>query len=66
MHLNSSNLESADYDGSGTLIIAFRNGTEYAYYGVPYSEYSGLIHASSHGQYHARHIKNRYRYRRIR
>lgn len=66
MHLNSSNLDWAEHNGHGTLTIGFKNGAVYDYYSVPYSEYTGLIRASSHGQYHARHIKNHYRYRRIR
>jgi len=62
--LNSSNLSGADY-GGGTLIIAFHGGRVYAYSGVPYSEFTGLIHASSHGRYFHEHIKGRYPYRRI-
>lgn len=63
--VRSSNLAGVDYDGQGTLVIAFRSGGVYAYYGVPYSEYAGLMNASSHGKYFHAHIKHRYSYRRI-
>jgi len=66
MRLNSSNLNSADYDGNGTLTITFNNDSVYNYYEVPHSEYTGLINASSAGGYLASHIKGRYHYRRIR
>jgi hypothetical protein len=65
--LISSNLRSADYDPfNGTLLIQFRGGRLYRYSGVPYSTYSGLMNAPSHGRYFHRHIRNRYPYRRIR
>jgi hypothetical protein len=63
--LSSSNLNGAEYDG-GTLKIAFHGGRIYAYYGVPYSKFIGLIHASSHGEYFHANIRNSYRYTRIR
>ena len=63
--LHSSNLAGADYDGQGTLVIAFRSGGVYQYFNVPHSEYVGLMSASSHGEYFHAHIKGRYAYRRI-
>ena len=63
--VQSSNLAAIDYDWSGTLTIAFHSGGVYAYYNVPYSEYDGLINASSHGGYFHAHIKNRYSCRKI-
>jgi len=66
MMLNSSNLSSADYDPwSGTLTIAFHGGRVYEYYHVSPSEYSGLVNASSHGQYFHKHIKEHYDYQRV-
>jgi len=62
--VQSSNLAGIDY-WWGTLTIAFRSGGVYEYYHVPYSEYSGLMNASSHGKYFHAHIKGRYSYRRI-
>jgi len=63
--VQSSNLASVDYDWGGTLTIAFHSGGVYEYYGVPHSEYSGLLNAESHGKYFHARIKNRYRFRRI-
>ncbi len=63
--VQSSNLAGVDYDGRGTLVIAFHSGGVYAYYHVPYSEYSGLMRAESHGKYFHARIKKRYAYRRI-
>jgi hypothetical protein len=63
--VQSSDLRAVDFDWSGTLTIEFHSGGVYEYYGVPHSEYSGLLNASSHGKYFHARIKNRYRYRRI-
>lgn len=54
-----------DYDGTGTLTIAFHSGGVYEYYRVPTPEYNGLLHASSHGKFFWAHIKGRYAYRKI-
>jgi hypothetical protein len=63
--VQSSNLAGVDYDRRGTLVIAFHSGGVYAFYQVPYSEYSGLMRADSHGKhFHAR-IKKRYAYKRL-
>ena len=62
--LNSSNLSGAEYSG-GSLYIAFRSGRLYEYYGVPYSDFIGLVNASSHGKYFHAHIRNCYRFSRI-
>ncbi len=63
--VSSSNLRAVGYDPfSRTLRIQFNNGT-YDYYDVPEHIYQGLMTASSHGQYHAAHIKNVYRYSRL-
>jgi hypothetical protein len=64
-YVQSSDLQAVDYDGSGTLTIAFHSGGVYEYYGVPFSEYAALMNASSHGKYFHAHIKNNYSYRRI-
>ena len=64
--VNSSNLQSVYYDPlSGTLIITFRNGSVYAYYGVPAAVNHGLRVASSPGGFHHAFIKNSYPYRRL-
>ena len=65
--VSSSNLSSVGYDaGSGTLEIEFLNGSIYEYHNVPHSVYSGLMAASSHGEYLDAHVKKAgYRYRKI-
>lgn len=64
--VSSSNLSAVAYDASSqTLYIQFRSSGTYAYYGVPASVYDSLMNASSHGQYHAAFIKNRYRYSKL-
>lgn len=61
----SSNLAEVGYE-DGTLEVAFRNGSVYQYYGVPAEVHSGLMAASSLGQYFDRVIKKGgYGYRRI-
>jgi hypothetical protein len=62
--VSSSNLAAVGYNGR-TLIIAFRSGGLYAYFGVSFSEYTGLMQASSHGKYFHQNIKGRYSYRRL-
>jgi len=52
-----------DYNWSGTLTIAFHSGGVYEYYHVPYSEYTGLMQADSHGRYFHAHIKGKYSFR---
>ena len=65
--ISSSNLASVGYDAeSKTLEVEFTNGTIYQYLDVPDNIYSGLMSASSHGQYHAAYIKKGgYKYLRI-
>lgn len=60
----SSNLAAVGY-GGGILMVAFRSGSVYAYWGVPWSLYVGLMHASSHGSFFHRHIRTSFPYQRI-
>lgn len=63
--VNSSNLVSVGYEPqSQTLRIQFNSGL-YDYYSVPKHIFDGLLSASSHGQYHARYIKNSYRFNKV-
>lgn len=62
--VSSSNLSSVGYK-NGTLHVRFNSGWLYAYYNVPENVFRELMAASSHGSYHARHIKNVYPYERI-
>jgi len=63
----SSNIKSIEYDyNSRILEIEFHSGGLYQYYDVNLVEYTGLIDAPSHGKYFHRHVKDVYRYERIR
>lgn len=66
--VSSSNLAFVGYDPqSQTLEIEFNHGGVYQYHNVPTSVYSGLMNASSHGQYFDRNIKKAgYSYTRVR
>ncbi len=62
----SSNLASVGYDATTqTLEVEFKDGAVYQYFGVPASEHAALMAASSVGGYLARHIKGKYRYKRL-
>lgn len=57
-NVNSSNLASVGYDAdSNTLEVQFKYGGIYQYSNVPESVYTGLMNASSHGQYFDANIK---------
>lgn len=47
------------------LEILFRNGGLYRYFDVPRSVHRALVAAESIGRYLNRHVRNRYRYRRV-
>ena len=63
--LSSSAIRAVGFDGY-TLRVQFHGGRYYDHPGVPQYKFEGLINASSPGSYHHRHIKNHYRYQRIR
>ena len=59
--VSSSNLASVGYDpDTQTLEVTFKDGSTYAYAGVPASAYDGLMASDSLGSYLHRHIKSRY------
>ena len=64
--VNSSSLRSVGYDPRlGILEIEFANGSVYQYLDTPETVYQGLLAAPSHRDYIARHIRDRYPYRKI-
>jgi hypothetical protein len=63
--VSSSNVRAVDHDGRD-LLVAFRNGSLYRYFSVPYEVFCRLLNATSKGGFLARYIKPYYRYRRIR
>lgn len=62
--VNSSNLYTVGYQDS-TLRIKFRNGSVYDYFEVPVFVFEGLLAASSKGSYHHIHIKNSFKFKKI-
>jgi hypothetical protein len=65
--VTSSNLRSVGYDASTKILeIEFNSGGVYEYYNVPLAVYQGLMNAPSHGKYFHRHIKDSYRYSKVR
>lgn len=62
--IGSTNITSIDYDNE-RLIVGFRSGAVYEYYGVPEKVYENFIAATSKGQYHAAFIRDVYQYKRI-
>lgn len=64
---SSSNLRSVGYDSdTGTLEVEFCAGSVYRYAAVPAAVHAALMRASSKGGYFDGHIKDRYRFRRLR
>ncbi|MCW3084260.1 MAG: hypothetical protein JWP12_1626 [Bacteroidetes bacterium] len=62
----SSNLASVGYDASSKILeIEFKSSGVYQYLDVPKYEYEGLMSASSHGEYFAANIKNKYEFIKI-
>lgn len=62
----SSNIRAIGYDSeSSTLEIEFHTGGVYQYFSVPETTYNELMHASSHGSYFHRYVKDQYRWAKI-
>ncbi|MCX6897204.1 MAG: KTSC domain-containing protein [Verrucomicrobia bacterium] len=62
----SSNIAEIGHDfWSGTLTVAFHNGSIYEYDDVPRSVFHDFLDADSKGGFHAREIRGHYSYRRI-
>ena len=63
IRIKSSDLRSVAYDESAQILeIEFHHGGIYQYFSVPKKIYEDLVKSvSSHGQFHTRYIKNRYR-----
>jgi hypothetical protein len=63
--LESETLRSVGYD-RGRLQAEFTSGALYEYSEVPEREHDALMRAESPGRYFHRHIRGRYRHRRLR
>ena len=65
-NVQSSNIESVGYNPeSKELLVCFKNGYDYRYYGVPIEEFQELLAAGSKGKYLNAHIKDKYRYKKV-
>ena len=65
--VKSSNIKSIGYERtSKTLEIEFHSGGLYEYAEVPEPVHEGLMKAESHGSYLHQHIRDKYRFRKVR
>jgi len=65
--VESSNIASVGYEASSaTLEIEFRSGGIYRYFDVPEWVYRELMEAPPHGKYLHTHIRDKYRYMKVR
>jgi len=61
--IESTTLAAAEYDDCrGQLQLDFRDGSRYAYLGVPPQTFHDLLGAPSQGSFFNRHIRGRFRY----
>lgn len=64
--VESSNLNAVGFDPTrNRLRVRFNTGSVYDYVGVPASEFTGLLGASSKGQYFNQEIKDSYSFVRV-
>jgi hypothetical protein len=64
--LDSSSLESADYDPKKRqLTVLFRHGGRYRYAQVPRRIYRDLLAAESKGRFFTRHIRGYFRFEKL-
>ena len=65
--VSSSSILSVGYDSEeGTLEVEFITRSVYQYFNVPFSQYTALMIAPSHGEYFNENIKGKYSYNKIR
>lgn len=63
----SSNIARIGYDlQNHILVIEFKDGAMYEYYGVSVYTYHALLSAASKGTYFAQHIRDQYTYTKVR
>ncbi|MGG5412759.1 KTSC domain-containing protein [Edwardsiella tarda] len=65
--VSSSNIQSIGYDQLNMVLeVAFHSGGIYQYMRIPSMVYQNLMQSGSKGEYFHRHIKDRYRWRKMR
>jgi len=50
---------------NSTMSVVFRTGRHYEFFDVPQDEYERFLASPSKGEYFNRHIRDRYRYRKV-
>lgn len=66
-NVSSTNIRSVGYDPeSSTLEIEFHSGGIYQYLSVPKATYDEQMRASSYGSYFHRHIREHYKWVKVR
>ena len=64
--LNSSSIDSANYDEENSILtIAFVGTNVYEYYAVPLEVWEHMIIAPSVGRFFYQHIKGKFEYKKI-
>jgi len=61
----SSNIGSVHHHDDGTLQVAFTNGSVYEFDGVDADTFKALKEATSVGEAFHRHVKGRFKYRKV-
>jgi hypothetical protein len=64
--IESAAIGAIEYDELGAeLVVLFKSGRRYVYYGVPRDVYQDFLDAESQGRYFNTRVKDRYRYTEI-
>lgn len=64
--INSSNLSKTTYDTeTKTLVVEFKNGTQYEYLDVPHQIYTRFRMSESQGKFFSSDISKKYKYRKL-
>jgi len=64
--IDSEAISAVGYESAKQILrISYRNGRTYDYFGVTQEELSGFMNAPSHGAYANKHIKPKYKCRRV-
>ena len=64
--VQSEMLDPLGYDAKAQVLeVVFNSGDHYRYFGIPASEYEGLMSAESIGKYMHKHIIGHYDYERV-
>lgn len=62
--VDSSNIKAIGYE-NGNVIVAFKNGTQYAYENVDEKLFKCFLDSDSKGKFFAQHIKGKFEYKQL-